>query len=185
MQKLKQLILEELGVIHWRWQFARLLTWPFPIHAGNRVRVAIFRFIGFPIGHGTLIQGMPIIFGPGKWEQRLIIGEYCVLSIRISLDLAAPITIGDHVHIGPQTMLVTGGHELGDSSCRSGKPLREPIHLGNGAWLGTRCTILPGVTVGEGAIVAAGSVVTKNVPPNTLVAGVPAVIKKKLEETDH
>jgi maltose O-acetyltransferase len=50
----------------------------------------------------------------------------------------------------------------------------RPVTIGNGAWLGARCTILPGVNVGEGAIVAAGAVVTHDVPANTMVAGVPA-----------
>lgn len=153
---------------------------PLPIHFGNRVRALAMRLAGFPVGRGTLIQGTPIIFGGGKWSEHLSIGKYCVLSIRIFLDLGASITLDDSVHIGPRTMLVTGGHKIGDSSCRSGVPDPKPIRIGEGAWLGARCTVLPGVTIGEGAIVAAGSVVVKDVPPNTLVAGVPAVVKKQL-----
>ena len=56
----------------------------------------------------------------------------------------------------------------------------QPIKICKNAWIGTRSIILKGVTIGEGAIVAAGSVVTKDVPPYTLVAGNPAIVKKKL-----
>jgi maltose O-acetyltransferase len=126
------------------------------------------------------MRGLPIIFGPGKWGPRLTIGKRCLFSIHISIDLSAPITIGDCVSVGPRTMLVTGGHEIGSSLFRAGQLSPRPIRLGDGAWLGARCIILPGVTVGEGAIVASGSVVTKDVPPNTLVAGVPAVVKRQL-----
>ncbi len=185
MQKIIQLIREEFGVIQWRWQLARLFMWLFPVHSGNRFRAVAMRLAGFQIGRGTFIQGMPTIFGPGKLGPRLTVGEGCVFSIRIFFDLAAPITIGNAVHIGPRTMLITGGHDIGPPTRRSGKTARKPIQINNGAWLGTRCTILPGVTIGEGAVVAAGSVVIRDVPPHTLVAGIPAVIKKQLSESEE
>jgi maltose O-acetyltransferase len=56
----------------------------------------------------------------------------------------------------------------------------EPVTIGNNVWIGRSCTILPGVSIGDNAVVAAGSVVTKNVPPNTLVGGVPAKAIKDL-----
>ena len=59
-------------------------------------------------------------------------------------------------------------------------PLKAPVAIGNDCWIGARSVILPGVTIGDCSVVAAGSVVTKDVPPETLVAGVPAVEKKKL-----
>ncbi len=181
MEKLIKVIQEEFSNFQWRWQLARLLTLPFPIYAGNRFRAAALRLAGISVGRGTLIQGLPIIFGPGKWGERFSIGETCVFSTRIYFDLAAPITIGDAVHIGPRTMLVTGGHKIGPPTRRSGQTARLPIKIGNGAWLGARCMIMPGVTIGEGAVIAAGSLVRKDVPPHTLVAGVPAVIKRQLE----
>lgn len=55
----------------------------------------------------------------------------------------------------------------------------SPIHIGNHCWIGCNCIVLKGVTIGDGAVVAAGSVVTKNIPPNTLVAGNPAKIIKE------
>ena len=185
IRKLRQLIQEEFGILQWRWQFARLLMAPFPMYNGSRFRSVALRLAGFRIGRGVLIRGMPTIIGPQKWGPHLSIGRYSALNVQIFFDLAAPITIGENVGIGPGTFLITGAHQIGDSSRRSGQLTPKPIRLGDGVWLGARCTVLPGVTIGEGAIVAAGSVVIRDVPPNTLVAGVPAVIKKHLDEVER
>jgi maltose O-acetyltransferase len=77
---------------------------------------------------------------------------------------------------------LTVDHEIGPSENRCGEVLVAPVIIGDGAWLASRVTILPGVTVGNGSIVAAGAVVTHDVPPNTLVAGVPARVVRDLPE---
>jgi acetyltransferase-like isoleucine patch superfamily enzyme len=87
------------------------------------------------------------------------------------LDLGG-ITIEDDVLIGPQVKLVTENHPV-DPSNRKSLDLKS-IHIGKNVWLGASAIILPGVTVGENSIVAAGAVVTKDVPSNTIVGGVPA-----------
>jgi maltose O-acetyltransferase len=71
-------------------------------------------------------------------------------------------------------MILTTSHKLGPSSHRAGPHDLLPVKIGDGAWIGARATILPGVTVGEGAVISAGSVVNKNVPANSIVAGAPA-----------
>ena len=78
------------------------------------------------------------------------------------------ISIGDDVLIGPQTIIATLGM------------FAKPVIIGNKVWLGARVTICPGVTIGDGAIVGAGAVVTKDVPPRTVVAGVPAKVIKRI-----
>lgn len=83
-------------------------------------------------------------------------------------------TIGKGVSIGPNAMVLTQTHELGWKARRAGKAVRRPVTIGDGCWIGAGAIILPGVTVNRGSIVAAGAVVTKDVPPHTLVAGVPA-----------
>ncbi len=65
-------------------------------------------------------------------------------------------------------------HEIGSAQSRAGADVSYPIKVGNGCWIGARSTILPGVTVGDGCIIAAGSVVNKDCEPNSLYAGVPA-----------
>lgn len=90
------------------------------------------------------------------------------------------ITIEDDVLIGPGAYLLSVNHGL--------KPKRrkelelKPVLIKKNAWIGARATICPGVIVGENAVIAAGAVVTKDVPKNTVVSGVPAKIIKKIEE---
>lgn len=93
------------------------------------------------------------------------------------LDLGG-ITIEDDVLIGPQVKLVTENHPV-DPIDRKSLDLAS-IHIGKNVWLGAGAIILPGVTVGENSIVAAGAVVTKDVPSNTIVGGVPAKFIKSI-----
>ena len=88
------------------------------------------------------------------------------------------IEIGDDVLIGPQTIIATLNHDP-DPDKRGGM-FPKPVKIGNKVWLGARVTVCPGVTIGECAIVGAGAVVTKDVPPRTVVAGVPAKIIKSI-----
>ena len=84
------------------------------------------------------------------------------------------IEIGDDVLIGPQTIIATLNHDPNPE--KRGGMIPKPVRICDKVWLGARVTICPGVTIGEGAIVGAGAVVTKDVPPRTVVAGVPARI---------
>jgi acetyltransferase-like isoleucine patch superfamily enzyme len=68
-------------------------------------------------------------------------------------------------------MFLTRGHAPGPAAQRAGAVVRSPIVIENGAWLGARCTILPGVTVGAGSVIAASVIVAQDVPPNTLITG--------------
>lgn len=88
------------------------------------------------------------------------------------------LTIGDDVLIGPQTIIATLNHDPDPD--RRGGMFAKPVKIGSKVWLGARVTICPGVTIGEGAIVGAGAVVTKDVPPRTVVAGVPAKVVKTI-----
>ena len=88
------------------------------------------------------------------------------------------IEIGDDVLVGPQTIIATLNHDPAPD--KRGGMFAKPVVIGDKVWLGARVTICPGVTIGEGAIVGAGAVVTKDVPPRTVVAGVPARIIKEL-----
>ncbi|MDR6944793.1 DapH/DapD/GlmU-related protein [Mucilaginibacter pocheonensis] len=88
------------------------------------------------------------------------------------------ITIEDDVQIGPRVNLVTENHPLDPAQRKS--MICLPILIKRNAWIGAGATILPGVTVGINAVVAAGAVVSKNVPDNTVVAGIPAKIIKNI-----
>ena len=89
------------------------------------------------------------------------------------------ISIGDDVMIGPKVNLVSAGHPVAPSERRK-SIVAKPIVIGNNVWIGAAATILPGVTIGDNAVIAAGAVVSRDVPADTLAAGVPARILKHL-----
>ena len=97
---------------------------------------------------------------------------------------AEGITLGDGTFLGNNVVLTTMNHDFDPEHRSTTYP--APIVTGKNVWIGSSVTIIPGVTIGDGAIVGAGSVVTKDVPPYTIVAGVPArVIRKFDPKTDH
>lgn len=89
------------------------------------------------------------------------------------------IYLGDRVLIGHNVVLATLNHDLDPAKRADMQP--AAIHIGNDVWLGSGCIVLPGVSVGDGAVVAAGAVVAKDVAPLTVVGGVPAKLIKKIE----
>ncbi|WP_430645995.1 acyltransferase [Agromyces sp. GXS1127] len=90
-------------------------------------------------------------------------------------------TIGDRVNLGPYVRLITDTHDIGPRSRRAGAGRKDPIRIGDGAWIGAGAIVVGGVTIGPGAVVAAGAVVTADVPADTLVGGVPARVIRRLE----
>ena len=82
--------------------------------------------------------------------------------------------------IGPMTGLYTVSHPLDPERRAAGYVSGKPIVLENNVWIGGSCTILPGVTIGENAVIGAGAVVTKDIPANTVAAGNPAKVLRKL-----
>jgi acetyltransferase-like isoleucine patch superfamily enzyme len=91
------------------------------------------------------------------------------------------VDIGDDVLIGPNVSIITSGHPIEPSRRRDGVTA-APIVIERNVWIAAGATIIGGVTVGENSVVAAGAVVTKDVPPNSLVAGVPAKVIRSLED---
>lgn len=160
---------------------AQVLAGWLPNFVGSRFRAAALRLFGFKVGRGTVFWGMPRMIGGRGMEKRLSVGKLCHFNVSCFFDLCGPIEIGDAVAFGPEVMLITGRHEIGHAERREGPLSPAPITICDGAWLGARALILPGVTVGAGSIVAAGAVVTRDVPPNTVVGGSPAKIIRDLE----
>ena len=179
--KITALVSEEVGGLRWRLLPALLAASALPDNTASRLRVRLLRMGGLHIGRGTLFAGTPRISGDHDLYRNLSIGRDCWLNIECVLEVHAPLTIEDRVQLGQQVMILTHTHEVGASQRRSSSLRALPVRIGPGAWLGARCVILPGVTVGEGAVVAAGAVVVRDVPPNVMVAGVPAEIVKRLD----
>lgn len=172
----------EMSVIHPRLWLAQLLVALLPPHVGGRLRALALSMAGFKIGARSRMWGMPRIVGQGDLYKNLQIGADCRFNIGCYMDLGNKIIIDDRASFGHEVMLLTTSHEIGEAYSRVGTDITAPVHIGAGAWLGARCIILPGVTVHPGAVVGAGAVVTKDVPPNTVVAGVPAVVIRHLDE---
>lgn len=97
----------------------------------------------------------------------------------VFLDLA-PINIGCNTLIGPKVQLLTAHHPLDAAERASGREAGRPIRIGDGCWLGGGAIVCPGVAIGDRAIVGAGAVVTRDVPSDTVVAGNPARILRRL-----
>lgn len=95
------------------------------------------------------------------------------------------ITIGDNVFIGPFTGFYTAAHPVDYRRRNQGLEWAKPIRVGDNCWFGANVSVMPGVTIGSGCVIAAGSVVTRDLPDNSLAAGVPAEVKKTIcqEET--
>lgn len=102
----------------------------------------------------------------------------------VILDIA-PVTIGDNVMIGPNTLITTVNHPLNAKERRNHMAIATPVTIGNDVWIGGNVTILPGVNIGDKAVIAAGAVVTKDVPANIVAGGVPARVIKELPEEDE
>ena len=111
--------------------------------------------------------------------KNIHIGENVFINSGCKMQDQGGIFIGSDVLIGHNACLLTLNHEMDPDNRADMHP--KPIYIDDKAWLGSNVTVLPGVKIGEGAIVAAGAVVTKDVPANTVVGGVPAKIIKKIE----
>ncbi len=181
MNRITNALLGQLSVLHVRLFLASGLLALLPLYFGNSIRSLVLRLLGFQIGPSTHIFGMPRILGPRQIEKRLVIGQNCIINYGCSFDLAGRIIIAENVSVGPECMLITGTHRIGTQTNRLGFLDQKDIYIGKGAWLGARVLVLPGVTIGPGVIVGAGAVVTRDLPANTMCAGVPARVIRKLD----
>jgi acetyltransferase-like isoleucine patch superfamily enzyme len=112
--------------------------------------------------------------------ERIAIGDRVFINQNCTFYSLADIRIGDDVLIGPNVSLITSGHPVAPSERRAFL-IGKPIVIERGVWIAAGATIIGGVTVGENSVVAAGSVVTQDVPPNCLAAGNPATVIRSIE----
>ena len=148
-------------------------------HAPEDLRALFSRLIGQPVDESFAL------FPPFHTDcgKNIHIGKNVFLNMGCKFQDQGGISIGDGALIGHNVVLATLNHDMRPD--RRASMLPAPIRLGRRVWIGAHATILPGVTIGDNAIVAAGAVVTKDVPANVIVGGVPAAILKKIEDGEQ
>ena len=112
------------------------------------------------------------------------VGDNFFANFSLTILDEALVTFGDNVFIGPNVSVYTACHPLDPTTRNTGAEWAEPVTVGNSVWIGGGATLLPGVTVGDCSVIAAGAVVTRDVEPWTLVGGNPARVIKRLKPAD-
>ena len=108
------------------------------------------------------------------------VGEHFYANFGCVILDVCPVRIGRNCMLGPGVHIYTATHPLDPAMRRAGLEFGKPVAIGNDVWIGGQAIILPGVIIGDNAVVAAGAVVTRDVPPGALVMGNPAVLRRDL-----
>lgn len=144
------------------------------------------RILGWRIGPGVaILMGQYVqMAGVKSSGQKVSIGKGTVINQGCLLYTTGGIVIGENVSISAGSWLVTGTHDMNDPQFVDSY---KPIVIGDHAWIGVRATILAGITIGEGAVVMAGAVVARDVPPFSVVGGVPAkvITRRELQQPTY
>jgi len=155
----------------WGLDVVERLFGPLPAFVASRTLTRLLAATGVQIGSASVFWAMPTLVGTGSFCSRLTIGTYCGFNVGCYFELEDRIAIGNHVAVGHDVMFLTRTHDTSNPERRGGRAGSAPIEVGEGAWIGARSTILPGVKIGAGAVVGASVVVAKDVPPNMLLMG--------------
>ena len=138
---------------------------------GSAYRVALLRWFGARVGAGVVIK-------PGvrvKYPWLLSMGDHVWLGEGCWIDNLVPVAIGSSACISQEAYLCTGNHDWSDPGFGL---IVKPISVGAGAWIGARSMVAPGVSFGECAVLASGSVATKDIPPYEIHSGNPATFSR-------
>jgi len=141
------------------------------------------------VGEGAFLQG-PIYIHYGRHTS---LGKSFFGNFNLTIQDDAPVSIGDNCNFGPGVTIVTPVHPmLPDERLLMGTAdgqkkrlcYAKPVHIGNDCWFGANVTVCPGVTIGDGCVIGAGSVVTRDIPARSFAAGVPCRVIRALTEKD-
>ncbi len=180
--------MKALGEIGWR-RAARfglftLAMVPYRLALIPQFRVAWLRLLGAHVGRGSILHDVRFFNLYRRGFAGLRIAESCFLGDECLLDLAEGISLEPHVTLAERVLVLTHmnvgylDHPLQSRF----PPMAKPVTVECGAFLGANVTVLPGTRIGARAFVAAGSVITQDVPPDTLVAGVPARVVRSTSD---
>jgi maltose O-acetyltransferase len=162
----EMLLVDFVGALRYYYLVKFAGAWIIP----RPLRFILYRLGGVRIQQARIASGI-FVGGPGS---NLSIGHGTSINVECFFDCLGKVTLGKQVMVGMGVMIVTSDHPLDPDGRPQRQSVGRDVVIGDGAWLGARCTILPGVTVGEGAVVSAGAVVTRDCRPFAVYAGVPA-----------
>lgn len=166
----------------WRWQvFLVSLARSLPCSAFANVAIwpRLLKWAGVKAGKGLSIgSGFDILLGELSFGDRVFCNNGC------RFDAAGGIQIGSYCQIGPRVSFETISHELRSMMHGHRPSTLKAVIVEDHVWIGANAVILPGVTIHEGAVVAAGAVVTEDVPENAIVGGVPAPIIRRVKQLE-
>ncbi len=157
--------------------------------AETEYRSRLLRQLLAAFGEGSFLQG-PVFFHYGCHTR---IGKRCFFNYNLTIQDDAPVTIGDDNNFGPNLTIVTPLHPmlpderkqmLDGNGCPKRFCYAKPVRIGNDCWFGANVVVCPGVTIGDGCVIGAGSVVTRDVPPLSFAAGNPCRVIRPITEAD-
>ena len=117
--------------------------------------------------------------------EQITVGDHFVGNFNLTILDEAPVTIGNHVFIGPDVGIYTVRHALLTDQRNAGIMQSLPVTIHDNVWIGGHATLLPGVTIGQGSVIGAGSVVTHDIPPQVVAAGNPCRVLRPITEADR
>lgn len=164
----------EQRAVNRKWQLAVNVIAASPLVL-PRTRRRIYNWAGMNVDTFALRPGCYI------HTSKLSVGGSTLIGQKCHIENREQVTIGEKCSLAPEVMIATSSHEIGGHEQRAGEYRGAPVSIGDGCWIGARSTILPGVRVGAGCVIAAGAVVVDDCIPGTLYAGIPAKAVRKLD----
>lgn len=134
------------------------------------------------IGEGCYIEPPLRANWAGK---HVYMGDFCYANFNLTLVDDGNIYIGDRTLIGPNVTIATAGHPVLPELREKGLQFNRDVHIGRNVWIGSGVTIVPGVTIGDNCVIGAGSIVTRNIPDNSVAYGNPCRVIREIGEHDR
>jgi maltose O-acetyltransferase len=164
-----------LGVL-WGWFVMTATGWLPDLPAIRRLRGRLLGVAMNRLGRDFQVAGSARIAG----LSNLNVGDHVYVGPGVIISAGTEVTLGDGVMLGHYAIVIDGDHTAIDGSYRFGPRRERPVRIGRGTWVAAHCTVVAGVTIGEGVVVAANAAVVHDVPDHVLVAGVPAQVVRSL-----
>ncbi len=148
----------------------------------QKKRTALLKEIFAEVGENCYVE--PPLHA--NWGCNTHFGKSVYANFGLTLVDDAHIYVGDYVMFGPHVTVATAGHPIAPE-LRADKvgQFNIPVRIGNNVWIGAHAVILPGITIGDNSVIGAGSVVTKDIPANTVAAGNPCKVLRPINEHDR